>query len=343
MFLAASNALSRIKVSSNDTKLILFVYIFAILILKPKEDKVDIKILDFQNSGSLSVLQFETAGKDSFDYVTFSKALLSKEIEVSEVSESGSVNNLFIINHSKNYVFFMDGDILTGAKQNRVLNTSVLLYPESKTNVPVSCVESGRWRYTSPKFTDSDYTAPAYMRRTKAASVTENLSASGVFASDQGKVWDDVEKAMAFSKVDSASRNLSDVVYKRRKDFESRTADFLCNDNTNGFVLFSKNRILSLDVFNRTDVFKEYFPKILKGAVMELNSDAKSCETFNREQASDTLNVLLENIKQMKHDLHKSVGAGNEKRFGDQRFTGFELDYEDKMIHMTALPVNMEF
>jgi len=94
---------------------------------------MDIKILDFQNSGSLSVLQFETVGKDSFDYITFSKALAAEEIEVSEVSESGSVNNLFVINRSKKFAFFMDGDILSGAKQNRVLNTSVLLYPESKT------------------------------------------------------------------------------------------------------------------------------------------------------------------------------------------------------------------
>ncbi|MCX6162153.1 MAG: hypothetical protein NTV87_12580 [Ignavibacteriae bacterium] len=284
---------------------------------------MDIKILDFQNSGSLSVLQFEMEGKDSFDYITFSKALLSKEIEVSEVSESGSVNNLFIINHSKKFVFFMDGDILAGAKQNRVLNTSVLLYPESKTNVPVSCVESGRWRYTSPKFTDSDYVAPAFIRQSKAASVSQNVSRSGLFASDQSKVWDDVDKAMAFSKVNSESRNLSDIVYERRRDFESRTADFICNDNSNGFVLFNKNRILSLDVFNRSDVFKEYFPKILKGAIMELNPEEKAKESFNREQASDTLNVLLENIKQMKQDLHKSVGAGNEKRFGDNRFTGF--------------------
>ena len=75
---------------------------------------------------------------------------------------------------------------------------------------------------------------------------------------------------------------------------------------------------------------------------MELNPDAKSCETFNREQASDTLNVLLANIQQMKQDLHKSVGAGNEKRFRDNRVTGFELDYEENLIHMTALPVNME-
>ncbi len=303
---------------------------------------MDIKILDFQNSGSLSVLQFETEGKDSFDYVTFSKALGANEIEIKEVSESGSVNNLFIINRSKDFVFFMDGDILSGAKQNRVLNTSVLLYPESKTNVPVSCVESGRWRYTSPKFAGSDFAAPAFLRRSKAASVNENLSESGVFASDQGKVWDDVDKAMAFSKVQSESSNLSDIYFRRRSDFESRTADFLCNDKSNGFVLFSKNRILSLDVFNRTDVYKEYFPKILKGAVLELNPDAKAGETFNREQAEDSLNVFLENITHIKKDLHKSVGAGTEKRFGDNRFTGFELNYEEKLIHTTALPVSRE-
>jgi len=301
---------------------------------------MDIQILDFQVSDSISVLQFESAGKDSSEYITFSKALERNEIEVKEVSESGSVNNLLIINHSKDYVFFMDGDILSGAKQNRVLNTSVLIPPESKTNVPVSCVESGRWRYSSSKFTNSDYCAPAYMRRNKACDVNASLYITGLHTSDQRKVWNDVEKLSSFHNVKSGTSNLSDIYNRKKNEFDSGADIFTCSDSATGLAFFRKNQILSVDVFNRTDVYKEYFPKLLKGALMEFNSSSHTANILTRDTASVLLNSLVDNIKNMKQDLHQSVGAGTEKRFGDNAYTGFELSFEDKLVHLAALKIN---
>jgi hypothetical protein len=231
----------------------------------------------------------------------------------------------------------MDGDILSGAKQNRVLNTSVLIPPESKTNVPVSCVESGRWRYSSTKFTNSDYCAPAYMRRSKAGDVNASLKRTGIYSSDQRKVWDDVEKLSSFHSIKSDTSSLSDIYNGKRKDFDSNANNFTCNDSASGLAFFHNNQILSLDVFNRSDVFKEYFPKLIKGALMEFNSSSNSVNILTRDTASVLLISLIDKIKYMKQDLHRSVGAGMEKRFEDNSLTGFELIYDEKMIHFTAL------
>jgi hypothetical protein len=301
---------------------------------------MDIQILDFQVSDSISVLQFESAGKDSSEYITFSKALERNEIEVKEVSESGSVNNLFVINRSEYFVFFMDGDVLSGAKQNRVLNASVLLYPGSKTNVPVSCIESGRWRYSSPVFTGSDYCAPAFMRSSKASNVKDNLETSGSFKSDQREVWRRVGVVLSRQNVKSGTSDLSEVYTRKRQAFKSQTDNFICNDSSNGFAVFLENRILSVDVFNRSDACKEYFHKILRGVAMEITPGNTSAGNLDREKASSTLASLLNSINDMKQDLHQSVGAGTEKRFGDNAYTGFELSFEDKLVHLAALKIN---
>ena len=46
----------------------------------------------------------------------------------------------------------LDGEVLVGAKQNRVANLSIMLPPATDTVIPVSCVEACRWSYASDNF-----------------------------------------------------------------------------------------------------------------------------------------------------------------------------------------------
>ena len=54
-----------------------------------------------------------------------------------------------------------------GAKQNRILNMTVLVAAHSEVIIPVSCVEQGRWGYRARHSAPSDFSLYAGLRAKK--------------------------------------------------------------------------------------------------------------------------------------------------------------------------------
>jgi len=293
--------------------------------------------LNFRKEGTMSIVQFRTDEVNSFQYISLNRALKEKFIEVKEVSESGSVNNLNVVNHSEHFVFMSDGDILSGAKQNRVLNTSVLVSPRSNLTIPVSCVEQGRWRYSKKNFSDSDYSAPVYMRSGKAKEVKENLKGIYFYHADQSKIWKDVSDYETAFNMKSSTSNLSDIYKNRKKDLNEFIKNFIPAKDSNGVAIFVHNKLLNLEIFNRTDIYDEYFTKLLKSAAFEAINLKESENTLTEAEAFYKTNEFIDRITGLNYETHKGVGAGVEKRFDLNDMTGFELEYENNMIHFVAL------
>jgi hypothetical protein len=299
---------------------------------------MDTQVISVQNHKAVTVVQLSTSFRDSFNYISGARAIRENLIEVTEVNKSGEVNFLKVVNLSKDYVFFMDGDILAGAKQNRVLNTSVLLSPNSNTKLPVSCVEQGRWSAKSEKFSDTSYSAPTSLRAKKAQDVKENLKYERMPTSDQGAVWSSVNEMQDLTCLRSSTSNLSDIFDAFEDDFETFTKKFTVDNEANGLAIFTNNKLLNIDIFNRTDIFNEYFPKILKGAAIEtykLSPKEIPTEAEAKYKALD----FLDKFETLSFELSDGVGVGKEKRFETESLTGFELVHNDYTIHLTALNI----
>ena len=104
-------------------------------------------------------------------YITLDEAL-PRGLRITETSDSGSVPELFVENPTDSAVLLYDGEELVGAKQNRILNVSVLVGAGAKLPIPVSCVEQGRWSRRSDEF------APRSTSRTRPpSSKAETLAA----------------------------------------------------------------------------------------------------------------------------------------------------------------------
>src|SRR5690349_11920635 len=86
------------------------------------------------------------------------------KVQITEVSEGGSVPTLMVKNGLDTRLFLIDGQELVGAKQNRILNTDVLVPAQTELKIPVSCVEQSRWSYRGRAFAPGK-SASHYLRK----------------------------------------------------------------------------------------------------------------------------------------------------------------------------------
>lgn len=291
----------------------------------------------FVSQNSMSILQFSTEKTDTLEYLSLSHSLNNNLIEITEANDFGDVNSLGLTNKSKNYIFLSDGDILVGAKQNRVLNTSIFLAPDQKIFMPVSCVERGRWKKVSDKFSYSDYNVPHSVRFHKTRNVSENLRMKKEFDADQSQVWKNVDSIYQSFSMESATDNILDIYAGKEKILQDFLDDFKIDKAANGLAMFVGDSLLSIDIFNRREIFAEYAPRIIKSGALEifhLDTDKKAAGV--KEVFYKTITFLdeLENI-----GIHRNAGAasGEETRYSSDKVSGFKLEFDNQLVHLSLL------
>lgn len=293
-----------------------------------------LNILSNQPVDGLTVVQFATEPRDTFDYITSVRALAEKLVKVTETDEGGDVNAIRAENHADRPVFFMDGDVLIGAKQTRVLNTSLLLAAKSATILPVSCVERGRWHAVSRNFDASPVAAPPSLRALKSSSLARRR-ARGSYDADQGQVWGMVAKLQAAQHAHSATESLHEIYLERQARIEKALDALQHAAGANGVAIFAGKRFVSADVFNRSDALADYLLRLVRGALLEVvSAAAPQAPTALDEkeacaQVSDLLNTLLREATQPQ----PGPGLGLERRFTTAKMSGFILEHETHLIH----------
>jgi len=153
----------------------------------------EIRVADPISHESISIFPLEAEVVSKVDYA-LSDELAAGTVTVEEVGEVGSVPELIVNNQTDHLVLFLEGEELRGAKQNRVLNTSVLVAAQSKITIPVSCVEKGRWRYTSRLFASGGSHGSSKMRHILKQSVLKSVKEGSGHYSDQGEIWKEVDR-----------------------------------------------------------------------------------------------------------------------------------------------------
>src|SRR6185295_16001610 len=81
---------------------------------------------------NLAVLPLLAREPHEADYLTLDEALAQGVMQITEIGEAGSVPELRALNTAERPVLLTDGEELIGAKQNRVLNLTILV-PSKRT------------------------------------------------------------------------------------------------------------------------------------------------------------------------------------------------------------------
>ena len=97
------------------------------------------------------------------------------QVKAFEIGESGIVEEITLKNKSLSNLLLFDGEAIIGAKQNRIAERTVILESNSETQIPVNCVERGRWRFNEEvHFAKSNFSASPRMKSRKAELLNNN-------------------------------------------------------------------------------------------------------------------------------------------------------------------------
>ncbi len=271
------------------------------------------------------------------DYLTLDEALSQKCATITEVSEGGSVPELRFANSSGKRIFLLDGEELVGAKQNRVLNLSILV-PAGKTIViPVSCVEAGRWHHRSREFSSAPRAHYAEGRARKMAQVSESMRSSGRRTSNQGEVWRDISEK--FSKFGSSSPTsaMSDIYEQQAGRLEEYVRSFTPAAGQVGAVFIINGKIVGLDLFDFPETFQKLLPKLLRSYGLDALDRAGSASVEAQPLPSEVeVDKFLKEVMAAEAVEFPAIGQGQDLRLTSSALTGAALAADDRVVHLSA-------
>ena len=261
-------------------------------------------------------------------------ALQAGTLHIEERHEAGSVPELRVVNEGSQRVLILEGDKLTGAKHNRVVNSSVLVAAGSDLKLPLSCIEHGRWSYRSRAFSPGTGNPHLALRRLERKSVhDDSLRRGRGHRSAQGAVWREVHRKAHLHAAASPTHALQDSQSRpseRLDAFEKLARDLPAG--TSGVVVAIGERPVLLEVLAGPRTFARVFRKLLSGYAFESVGLDRPYGTPD----TSAVRSFIEAVANAAHEEHQAVGSGRDVRFEEDGISGYALIGERGVLHAAA-------
>jgi hypothetical protein len=198
--------------------------------------------------------------------VSFGKALSSGLITVQERGTTAieNVHWLSLYNNSDKNIFISSGEVLAGGRQDRIVTKDTIVYAKSgRIDLPVMCVEEGRWSEKDKKFV---YQKMANMHLRKTLDATRS----------QVQVWKEINHQLDDGKV--KNKTLSYLSRQQDKKFTALQGEYWnffrekfkqADSNVVGMICVSGDKILGSDIFISSSLFYGQLQPMLMGYIEE--------------------------------------------------------------------------
>ena len=257
--------------------------------------------------------------------LTLDEAPKRGELIVSELGH-GNVNRVVAQNRSKLPVYLMAGEVLGGAKQDRMVSDDVLLPPRSRTEIAVFCVEHGRWT-DGREFKSGGFIAPMRVRGRAAATKS------------QQEVWDSVSETQ--SGLGAPPGSLATVpqspgVQAKIKPYRERLLPLpKQSGDICGVVVAYGGEWLAADVFYEPSLFHRLWPKLLDSYLTDVSSRP------NYRGAPRTIKEAEEFLGQLywaNRTPLSTPGQGRRVELHSDYIFGSALIVQPSVVHLEAFP-----
>lgn len=198
--------------------------------------------------------------------VSFSQALKNGLITVQERGTSAieNVHWLSLYNNSDRNIFISSGEILSGGRQDRMVSRDTIVHAKNgRIDLPVMCVEEGRWSERDKKFV---YQKMANIHVRKVLDQSKS----------QVQVWKEINKQLSLEKINS--KTLSYLPKKTDRNAIKQHNDYLdfflskfqhSDSSIVGIVCISGDKIVGSDIFAASNLFYGQLSSMLSGYIDE--------------------------------------------------------------------------
>ena len=190
------------------------------------------------------------------------------------------------------------------------MNTSVLVGAKTTLTIPVSCVEQGRWRYTSASFGHSGMHSSPKLRHILKESVSRSAKEGRGHGSDQGGVWKQVSRQMDALGAASATAAMADTYQRyhdRLNEFQERLQYV---EGASGLAVAVGGKVISVDLFDKPATCQKVWGRLLTGIIMDALEAGLTQTQVGKEKVEET----LAHLRRAGWEQTQPVGVGEEYR-----------------------------
>ena len=249
---------------------------------------------------------------------------------VDELDEA-SVQTLRVRNPGGRPVLVVEGEHFLGGKQNRALNATVLVPAGAELEIPVSCLEQGRWGRRQAYRRDDAFAAAA-VRAAQHAGVAKSMGRRASREGDQSAVWHAVDQMLDRAEVNSSTAAAADLHREayRREPSRATAVEKLAVagplPGQCGIVVTHGRWVQAMDLFGAPHLLAVHWPALIRSHLLE------SPAVHGRPSPTRVLE-LVRRFSSAPGQEVPGVGLGVEHRVADKRLIGQALALDGALVH----------